>query len=453
VIDTTGQMIYRLGNLNTQSERISYQMSTGKKLDRGSDDSNTYARELYVNDKMRIYNGLKVQVDKTHAQNIASDSSMKEVKLSLESLKTEALKSLNAGMDANDKKAVAVNIEGIRENLLTLSNENINGEYVFAGSDTTVKPFVRDDATGRIFYNGDAQLRTVAVAPNTYRDRGITGMDSFMYTASEAVKGETLTFRSSDTIIDEDGMQWQLTKAFKNERLTFDVSDTIVDSAGDTWTLDTSSNLLTNGTTGATMEVEHVKGNQYRTASIHNDHINGGTAPDYLEVSTGGNTKLRETDVNGNLTGTSYDISETGSGTATDPKMFTTDTLTRNNQVLTAKHNYFDDIDTMITALKTDTNDTSNGIVGLRSTLDMLDSAYDSANIGHSILGSRNRIFELAKDDINSRITHYNILYQEVAGADLAKVAMESKALEMTYTALYSTITKMSELSLVNFVR
>jgi len=451
VIDTTGQMIYRLGNLNAENERISYQMSTGKKIDRGSDDSKTYARELYINDKMRIYNGLKIQVDKTHAQNIASDSTMAEVKLSLEDLKTEVLKSLNAGMDANDKKAVAVNVEGIKANLLTLSNENANGEYVFAGSDTTVQSFVKDDATGRVFYNGDAQLRSVAVAPNTYRDRGITGVDAFMYTSSEAVKGETLTFRAGDMIIDENSMQWQATKAFKNDRLTFDISDTIVDSAGDTWTLDTANNILTNGTTSATMEVEHVKGNQYRTVSIHNDHVNGGVAPDYMQVS--GAVQLREVDVNGNLTGMSYDMSESGSGTPTDPYMFTTDPLSEDYQVLTAKHNYFDDVDTIITALKTDTNDTEGDIVGLRSTLDMLDDAYNAANIGHSILGSRNRIFELAKDDINSKITHYNILYQEVAGADLSKVAMESKALEMTYTALYSTITKMSELSLVNFVR
>jgi flagellar hook-associated protein 3 FlgL len=451
VIDTTGQMIYRLGNLNAENERISYQMSTGKKLDRGSDDSKTYARELDINDKMRTYNGLKVQVDKTHAQNIAADSTMEEVKLSLDSLKSEILKSLNAGMDANDKKAVAVNVEGIKENLLTLSNENSNGEYVFAGSDTTIQAFTKDDATGRVFYNGDALLRTVAVAPNTYRERGITGVDAFMYTSAQAVEGEALTFESGDMIIDENNMQWQVTKAYKNDRFTFDKSDTIIDSAGDTWTLDSANNILTNGTTGATMKVEHIKGDQYRTVSIHDDHVNGGVAPDYLQVS--GAVQLREVDINGNLTGDSLNMTESGAGTASDPVMFTTDPLANKYQVLTAKHNYFDDVDTIITALETNTNDTQGDIVGLRSTLDMIDNAYDAANIGHSVLGSRNRIFELASDDINSRITHYNILYQEVAGADLAKVAMESKALEMTYSALYSTITKMSELSLVNYVR
>jgi flagellar hook-associated protein 3 FlgL len=35
---------------------------------------------------------------------------------------------------------------------------------------------------------------------------------------------------------------------------------------------------------------------------------------------------------------------------------------------------------------------------------------------------------------------------------DLTKVAMQAKALELTYTALYSTINKTNQLSLVNFL-
>lgn len=449
MIDTTGQMIYRLGNLNAQNERISYQMSTGKKLQNGSDDTQTYARELYINDKMRVYNGLEVQVQKTHAQNTVADSTMGEVKLSLDSLKSEILKSLNAGLDPSDKLAVAVSVEGLQDNLLRLANENTNGEFIFAGSDTTIQPFEEDLATGKIFYNGDALLRSVAVAPNTYRDRGITGIDAFMYTSASATQGNTLTYQSGDMIIDENDMQWHATKAYANDRLTFDAGDTITDGTTN-WTLDTVNNVLTDGTNS--IEVEHLKGNQYRTKSIHADHMTSGTVPTSLSV-VGASIELREVDINGNLTGTTLNMTESGTGTPTDPVMFTTNPLSVTNQVLTAKHNYFDDINTVVTALETNTNDDTGSVIGLRSTLDMMNNAYDAANIGHSVLGSRNRIFELAQEDISSRITHYNILYQEVAGADLSKVAMESKALEMTYTALYSTISKMSELSLVNFVR
>ena len=60
--------------------------------------------------------------------------------------------------------------------------------------------------------------------------------------------------------------------------------------------------------------------------------------------------------------------------------------------------------------------------------------------------------FESSLERINSKLTQYNVLSQEIGGADLTKVAMEAKSLELTYTALYSTISKTNQLSLVNFL-
>jgi len=78
---------------------------------------------------------------------------------------------------------------------------------------------------------------------------------------------------------------------------------------------------------------------------------------------------------------------------------------------------------------------------------------FDATNIGHGELGGRNYIFETAHDKLLVQETHYNILLQDTNGVDMAKLAMESKSLEMTYNALYSTVSKMHQLSLVNFIR
>ena len=68
-------------------------------------------------------------------------------------------------------------------------------------------------------------------------------------------------------------------------------------------------------------------------------------------------------------------------------------------------------------------------------------------------LWTKNKIFEVSLERISSKLTQYNILSQEIGAADLTKVAVEAKALELTYTALYSTISKTNELSLVNFLK
>ncbi len=66
MIRSTQETLYRLDNLNTQQERISYQMASGKKLQYGSDDANLYTREIYIDDKIRVYEGLKSQIEKNN---------------------------------------------------------------------------------------------------------------------------------------------------------------------------------------------------------------------------------------------------------------------------------------------------------------------------------------------------------------------------------------------------
>ena len=81
-----------------------------------------------------------------------------------------------------------------------------------------------------------------------------------------------------------------------------------------------------------------------------------------------------------------------------------------------------------------------------------IDKAFSAITVSHAELGGRNKTFEVSLERLSSKLTHYNILSQELGAADLSKVAMEAKSLELTYTALYSTISKMNQLSLVNFM-
>jgi len=551
MISFTDQMIYRLGNLNTEQQRISHQMSTGRILERGSDDSSLFARELYVDDKIRTYEGLQTQIEKTEAQNSVSDSSITEMKTILDNIKQEIIKGLNPGMDADDKMASAINLKGMKENLLTLSNERVNGEYLFAGSDSTVRPFVKDATTGKVTFTGDASVKSIAVEPNTYRDKGVNGFDVMFYDKDVGNSADQLDFTLDERIIDDNGVEWHLSEATTGHSLTFDIDDviqettvpsgavgtggntwalseatighkltfdagdsgSILDNNGVSWTLNagipqleksggsgsgndviavsliggtdlyqTTSNLsATNGitdlnigtlrlreivsndmTSTPSIAVTNVEGNQYKTSEILTTTVNNAGTAVAGFTSNAGTLNLRHFDSNGTLvtadTKTPVTVSAPTDGdTGLILREYKLDSAQINSgEQLAAKHNIFDDVDLIINAFETNTNDTSatgTGNVGLRETLALIDKSYDASNVAHSKLGGRNKIFELALNTVSSKLTHFNILSQEVGGADLGKVAMEAKALELTFTALYSTITKMNSLSLVNFIR
>lgn len=379
MISQTDNMLFRLGNLDKTYQKNSYQMSTGKELQYGSDDSNLYARQLYVDDKIRMYEGLQTQVQKTTVQNNTSDSTIGEIKSILEFVKSELIKANTATTSDEGLKAISASIAGMKQNILDLANTEVEGEYLFSGTDSSVRPF-EVDSSGKVTYSGDNQLRKVAVDDGSYRDRGVNGYDVMFYSTSTAYKGGTLTFSDENKIFDQDGFEWKLNSP---------ANDTLVK-------YDFAGNATTDIITGVT-----------------ND---GATPPTYSAIMP-------------NNDGLKFE----------------------------AKTNIFDLIDNIVNSLKK-VDSVGNPIsdeeakAGIGSGLDSLTAAYDSVNVAHADLGGRNRVFEVAAERVTSKLTQFNILSQEIGAADLTKVAIEAKALELTYTALYSTINKTNQLSLVNFI-
>ena len=373
MIDTSNSMLYRLDVLNEKQTRISYQMSSGKVLDEGSDDTVVYTRDLYINDKMRTYDGLKTQLEKNNAQNDVSDSTLAEVKNLLDFIKTETIKARNDTNDDVSRKAIAVQIEGAKDNLFTLVNEKVEEEYIFSGSQTNVEAFVKD-SEGKITYNGNPNLRTAAVETDSYRERGVTGFDIMSFDVKSAESGDFLTFDERERIVDENGREWKL-----------------------------------NSTESVLVEYDE----------------DGKATKNFVPVTM---TIDEETSKK------SYEIDELPTGIDDETKTFT------------VKHNTFDTIDDIISGLKS--NDGNAISLGLED----INSAYNAANQAHGELGARNNTFEIAYDRVSSKLTHFNVLSIENSSADLTKVAIEAKQLEITYTSLYSTISKMNSLSLVNFV-
>lgn len=375
MINQTEQMMYRLNNLDALQQKLNYQYN-GKKLQNGSDDSVLYSRIISSDEKVRTYEGIKTQIERTTVQNDTADSSMKEIKKIFESIIPELIKANTSTTGDDGLKSIALNIQGMKENLYDLANTQVEGEYVFSGSDSSVKPFEMD-SNGKVTYVGDNKLRQIAVEEGSYRDRGINGFDMMMYSSSTAYKGETLTFSATDRIIDQDGNEWKL-------------------------------NSPTNDT-------------------------------------------LTKYDVDGNVT------TDTLSVDNTNAPVYTAVAPTTDGTKFEAKTNIFDLIDNVVNSLnKVDSNGNSISDSEARSLigkgLEEIRKAYDGVNVAHAKLGSRNKIFETSLEAVSSKVTQYKMLSQELGASNLTEVALQAKALELTYTALYSTISKTNQLSLVNFM-
>jgi flagellar hook-associated protein 3 FlgL len=471
MINITDQIMFNLGNLNKENLRVNYQLSTGKILQKGSDDGAVFTKELYFDDKIRVYGGVHEQIKRAMTLNDSVDSTLANVKLELDVIKNSMLKTLNAGMQQSDKLAVATQLEGIKENFFTWANTNINNEYIFAGSNSTKQPFEKD-ANGKITYVGDNVLKQVPVEPNSYRDRGVTGFDAFMYTSDTAKVGEPLEFLASERIVDNEGNTWAFPQSSGvGEKLDFFATDTITDNNGTTWTLNALDAKLEDGN-GASLDLVKFNGGYQFKSNLSNGFEDGLGASVTSFTSTSATApalEVRQYDRYGNLTGEKLAVTEidNGDGIADggddtgllEPK-YRTANVTDASLILESKHNMFNDLDDIITTLNG--KSLSDGVTPIteaeqneiiRSMLDKVKATFDAVNIAHSKVGSRNKIIEDASVNISAKITNFNILSLENGQANLSKVAMEAKSLELTYTALYSTVSRMHSLNLVNFLK
>lgn len=368
---------YRLGNLDNYQAKLNFQMG-GSKLQFGSDDSVTFGRLTHTEDKIKTQKGIVEQIERADVLNKTSDTAMKEVKLLLEKIKAEELIKANTSTTSIEGlEAIAGVIEGYKQNLFNLANTQTEGQYVFAGSDASVKPFSMDPS-GKVTYNGDSELRKVAVDEGSYRERGINGIDAFFYVADSASKGATLTFKDGDRITDQDGKEW----VFDN------VANTLTKT---NWDGSTQTLAVTPPVAPAT---------EYTT-----------TVP--------------------NTDGTKFE----------------------------ARRNMFDMLDEAVSSLRgldsagNPTLTYEDRRAGISKAIDEATKAYDTAIIAHSELGAKNKTFEVSKERAESKITQLSILEKELGNSNLTEVATELKALEISYTALYSTINRTFELSLTNFLR
>ena len=368
---------YRLGNLDNYQAKLNFQMG-GSKLQFGSDDSVTFGRLTHTEDKIKTQKGIVEQIERADVLNKTSDTAMKEAKILLEKIKAEELIKANTSTTSIEGlEAIAGVIEGYKQNLFNLANTQTEGQYVFAGSDASVKPFSMD-AAGKVTYNGDSDLRKIAVDEGSYRERGINGIDAFFYVADSASKGATLTFKDGDRITDQDGKEW----VFDN------VANTLTKT---NWDGSTQTLAVTPPVAPAT---------EYTT-----------TVP--------------------NTDGTKFE----------------------------ARRNMFDMLDEAISSLRgldsagNPTLTYEDRRTGISKAIDESTKAYDTAVIAHSELGAKNKTFEVSKERAEAKINQLSILEIELGSSNKSEVAVELKALEISYTALYSTINRTFELSLTNFLR
>ncbi len=157
-------------DLNRTKERISVlqdQIATGKRIVRLSDDPSGAALVLDFQTSISQNEAYLKQGTAAGSLLSGAETALSGVNTDIERLLELGQQGLSGTSGANGRAALASEVDGLRSDILSLGNTQVEGKYLFAGTATQTVPFTGPSA-GPIVYNGNNGIINLDVS-QTFR--------------------------------------------------------------------------------------------------------------------------------------------------------------------------------------------------------------------------------------------------------------------------------------------
>jgi len=167
--------------LQQQENTTLAQMASGKRVAKPSDDPAAAGSLVQVLSQSK-------QVD-TYTQNATtlqsklqlSDSTLSSVVTALERASTLGINAANVTLSDSDRSAIAEELQGIQQQVLSLANTSSQGTFLFAGTASTSKPFLADNTSSSgVTYAGNDETNSVEISAGYKIQTSVSGSDLFL---------------------------------------------------------------------------------------------------------------------------------------------------------------------------------------------------------------------------------------------------------------------------------
>ena len=143
--------------------RAQREVSSGKRLHVPSDDPSAAAQVIGEYAEQRRIDSYVEASDSVESRLMVADSVLSDIILRIQDGQTRAAAAANSFLTPEQRNALAAELEGVRDALLTAINQQFRGTYVFSGEMLTTAPYQKD-ALGVVGgYQGNAGSQTIDV--------------------------------------------------------------------------------------------------------------------------------------------------------------------------------------------------------------------------------------------------------------------------------------------------
>jgi flagellar hook-associated protein 3 FlgL len=160
-----GLVLNQFQSIGQKTLEAQQQASSGKRVSKPSDDPIAFGRIVLDKSDLAQSGQWLRNIDTGSIRLAAADSTLGQVDTILSRLKELAVGARSDTNTANDRNVIATEVRSLHRELLQLSNTEINGQRIFAGTKTDADPFVLGSGDA-VTYAGNSETQSIAVGTN-----------------------------------------------------------------------------------------------------------------------------------------------------------------------------------------------------------------------------------------------------------------------------------------------
>jgi flagellar hook-associated protein 3 FlgL len=158
-------------NAREEIAKATQQLSSGREIDRPSDDPARWAQAKAAQARMDLSQGQQRSLTRSLERMQQTDAALQGFSDTLARIQELATQGANGTLGSLDRMGIANEVGVLRDNLIAFANaRSSDGEYLLGGSLSATAPF---DATG--LYLGDGNVRQVVAGENRTVAGSVTG--------------------------------------------------------------------------------------------------------------------------------------------------------------------------------------------------------------------------------------------------------------------------------------
>jgi len=165
---------YNLGNISEELNKASEVASTGKRINNLSDDPVGLTQTLNIRSTLSNMEQMGRNINFGRSWLTASESALTQMENVISDLKALCVQMASGTTGSAQRLSAAGTVQNMLDEIVSLANADVSGNYIFSGLKTDVAPFSQDGT-----YNGDNNAFSIKISKNTTAEIGSDGQAVF----------------------------------------------------------------------------------------------------------------------------------------------------------------------------------------------------------------------------------------------------------------------------------